>query len=332
VISSWDKKLAKLGVSRTVYSLLVPETAAVLDQLWVKRPHGLYAHAHTDRQDGYESKFSAKWIQWSAPVLSMPAGLTAHFYPTAGSSEAIRDSIASHAVSRPHAAYTPAIHVFYGDYEGYSAYATAFKVKVVRHDRNNYMDTVAIESRPGDLFYLSHPSSIDGNIWEGFDSFCSWIKRNAPGVKIMVDLCYVGMISRRYHINLNHSNISAVFLSLSKVFGVYYHRIGGMFSRDERPSLCGNMWFKNMFSLQYGIDLMNAHGVYSLPRTYKNYQLSVVSELSPVFRRLHPSDVTMLAYQQPAPGDNKFEKYFTREKGITRVCLTPKMDRMINPK
>ena len=34
-----------------------------------------------------------------------------------------------------------------------------------------------------------------------------------------------------------HPNVRAVLWSLSKPFGVYYHRIGGIWSRDEIPTM-----------------------------------------------------------------------------------------------
>ena len=66
--------------------------------------------------------------------------------------------------------------------------------------------------------------------------------------------------------------MTAVIFSLSKPFGVYYHRIGGVLTRAEVPTLRGHLWFKNLFSLHLGERLMAAHGARELPARYAALQ------------------------------------------------------------
>ena len=84
----------------------------------------------------------------------------------------------------------------------------------------------------------------------------------------------------------------ALVFSLSKPFGVYYDRIGGVLCRDPMPSLFGNQWFKNLTSLQLGAALLERHDVFDLPRRYKSVQRDAAARIG---RRLgltlSPSDV-----------------------------------------
>src|SRR5918999_601042 len=128
--------LEQLGVRRTVYGFVYPETRALVDSLWAERPHALYAEAYRDRQDTLHLPFLEAWARWSAPA---------------------------------------------------------------------------------------------------------------------------------HRLDLRSPSLGAVFFSLSKAFGVYYHRIGGVLSRAPLPGLEGNRWFKNVFSLALGTLLLERFGVRELP-------------------------------------------------------------------
>ena len=320
-------KLLKLGLSKTVYSLLYPEAKKVLDNLWNEKPHSMYERPYLDKQDGSHLDFFNTWLNWTSSVLKIDKGLIKYFYPTAGSSEAIRDSIAVLASKFLTHAHQPSIHVFDGEYEGYASYARAFGLRVVKHNRSEYEKSLE-KTRPvsGDLFYLSQPSSIDGNVWTGYDDFMIFLSAKYPDFKVMLDICYVGTVAKSYQINLTFSNIESVFFSLSKVFGVYYHRIGGVFSRNEISSLHGNRYFKNLFSLRLGTELMTRYGVQELPNKYYNAQFNIIKQLNKKFPDILPSDVVILAH-----GPKKKGMYGQLTRGDSvRVCITPSMDKELN--
>jgi hypothetical protein len=129
--------------------------------------------------------------------------------------------------------------------------------------------------------------------------------------------------------------VLAVAFSLSKPFGVYYDRIGGILCRDSMPSLFGNQWFKNLTSLQLGTALLELHDVFDLPRRYRTVQREAAAQIG---RRLgltlSPSDVCVLAQADPqATRDPELAAFLRRPAGdptaSLRLCLTPAMAEMI---
>lgn len=300
------ERLAALGVSTTVYSLVYPETRAVLGELWDSHPHAMYEAPWTARQDAMHEDFFATWAAWSG--LPGIAGRLPHAYPTGGSSEAIRDAICLMAADPSR----PRLVMLDGDYEGYPALAAAYGVDVVRLRRDHWRTDLAAVRGPVEAF-LSQPSSIDGNLWPELDAFL----RAFPG-PVNLDLCYLGCTTRPFGVDLDHDNLRRVFFSLSKVFGVYYHRVGGVWSADEMPGLWGNRWFKNLFSLKLGTELMQRFDKDALPARYAADQATVAAAYP--HAALQPSDVVLLA--TAADG----EAHFTRSSGIARYCLTPGMD------
>jgi len=330
--------LNALGVERTVYSLIYPETREVQKEFW--------ANAQTDLADLYERpwlktqnalhhRLFEEWREWSSPVLSLDMNHFPHRYPTNGSSEAIRDAIT-------HLPRGCRIHVFAGEYEGYEAIAKGCGITVIKHDRYDWEwkdHPLGVDAfNEGDVFILSQPSSIDGNLWPQFRNFLALADR--LGLNVWVDLCYVGTIPFKYHVDLvGFLCVSKVFWSLSKVFGVYYHRIGGVLSRDEMPGLYGNMWFKNIASIELGRKLMKTYSVYYLPAKYNVIQRLVIGDInrkllqvySPDPVLVQPSDVVILGHQKT--GDNlvhlEINQQLHRANNINRYCLTPAMNRIL---
>jgi hypothetical protein len=300
------ERLAALGVSTTVYSLVYPETRAVLTELWDSHPHGMYDAPWTARQDAMHQDFFATWAAWSG--LPDIGRRLPHAYPTGGSSEAIRDAICLMAADPD----KPRLVMLDGDYEGYPALAAAYGVEVVRLRRDRWREDLAGVTGPVEAF-LSQPSSIDGDLWPELDAFMEAF----PG-PVNLDLCYLGCTTRPFGVDLSHDNLQRVFFSLSKVYGVYYHRVGGVWSRTEMPGLWGNRWFKNLFSLKLGTELMRRFPKDVLPARYAADQAAVAAAYP--HATLVPSDVVLLA--TAADG----EPHFTRSSGIARYCLTPGLD------
>lgn len=313
--------MEKVVFSRTVYSLIYPDTEKVLTKLWKKNPLEMYRNAHTGVQENVHLEFKDVWLDWTKDVVVWNQGLT-NFYPTAGSSEAIRESIAqySHHLGQR-------MHVFEGDYEGYSSFAAAYGIKVVKHSRNNFNTLMGIN--PGERFYLSQPSSIDGNVWDKFDEFVKFLEFFAPQTDLMLDLCYVGSISKEYKIDVSSKLVHTVFFSLSKVFGVYYHRIGGVFSKREMPGLIGNKWFKNIFSLTLGMELMRKYSIRQIPMKYEKERKKVIRALNKEQGfELVSADVFMLANSN----SDKLKDYRRAGETTARICLTPMLDKELREK
>ncbi len=325
------QRLLNLGMAGTVYSFPYPETRHVTRQLWRETdPDEIFDEAYTRRQDSEHREFIATFKQWSAPVLQGLDGY-AHGYPSNGSSEAIKDTLGWLRGENPELT----VHIFEGEYEGVPAYAEGLHIKLKRHPRTA-AGIAALRSlvRPGDVFYLSQPSGIDGNLWPLYDQFMQ--ETQSMGLKVLMDLAYVGTVARPYAINLSYPHIEAVFFSLSKSFGTYYQRIGGAFTRRPQPLLYGNMWFKNLLSLRVGTALMAQYDVYRLPRLYQWAQSAAVQRVAlATGMALRPSDVVLLANiparrdDAVAQGDNSMLFRGSDDVGFVRYCLTPLMDVLV---
>ena len=188
---------------------------------------------------------------------------------------------------------------------------------------------------PGDQFYLSQPSAIDGMVWDEFDNFVDRMQTNAPRAELMLDLTYVGCVPREFTVRAERSVIAAIFFSLSKPAGAYYHRIGGIFSRHEYPGLFGNKWFKNLTSLAIGTHFMSSFEVYELPRKYLPIQERVAAEVGRQLElSLEPADVFLLATGNANPPPADLERFLLRGSSgeqRLRACLTPRMAHAIDP-
>lgn len=342
-VEKLNQLLAEASVSKIVYSLVMPETESVVDEVLDgtgaaaggrERFHDMFREAWTQKQDTAHEEFFQTWKTWSAPVVQLDAARFPFAYPTGGASEAIREAIHAHGVCARKAGVTPRIHLFEGEYEGFSAYAAAAGIEAQTHHRRSWRSVVDALG-DGDQFYLSQPSAIDGMVWDEYDAFITCMEAKAPHVQLMLDLTYVGCISREFTVRADTANIAAVFLSLSKPAGAYYHRIGGMLSRHEYPGLFGNKWFKNLTSLSIGTQFMKRFGVYDLPRKYRSIQERVTHDVSrQLGLALEPADVLLMATGQPSPSPTDLEKFLMRgspgEQRL-RACLTPRMAHAIDP-
>lgn len=324
----------ELRSTRTVYSLRFPETEKVFREMMTSDLDVIEARhreAWTKKQDSYHRNFFDTWERWmsDAEMRDLHAFITEDLdykYPSAGSSEAIREVLAtlgSAANYRP-ATGGVAIHVFTGEYEGYEALAKPYGLRVVKHDRDIYEESIQAYAEyhdlRGDVFFLSQPSSIDGNVWEGFYDFLQFM--NDTPLRVALDLCYVGSVpSSKWFNEKGHPKfgmvlydsvncIDYVFFSLSKVFGVYYNRIGGVYSRHPIPGLWGNMWFKNLDSLYFGQKLMETYSLFEIPDKYEDVAKACVkdlqSEAALQFKHLHKSDVLLLAHSTDQAATQNF--------------------------
>jgi len=318
-------------VTRTVFGIYYPESRRVVDELWSEKPHTWYERNYTGYQDSMHRGFLERWRAWAGESgVQLGGGYTSE-YPTAGANEGIHALLALHAARRGRR-----IHVFAGEYEGYSFLAAALGIEVVAHrrDPSTWEESLGA-AQPGDQFWISQPSAIDGNLWDGFAAFADWMAARAPEVQLIADLTYVGAVAMETPIDLRGANVAAVLWSLSKPFGVYYHRIGGLLARAEVPTLRGHLWFKNLFSVHLGERLMAAHPARDLPSRYKDRQRQALEQTRAaglVAAEARPSDVVMLAsVPGPLPAAAAREHGGHARGDGLRFCLSPLMDRMINP-
>lgn len=338
-----NQLLADSGVSKIVYALVMPETEHTIDAVFdgVRSGggrdayHSFFREAWTQKQDAVHEEFFETWLRWSAPIVALDPIAFPHRYPTAGASEGLREAIHAYGARSRQVSRDPTIHLFEGEYEGFSAYARAAGIRVVAHRRSEWrkaIDAIA----PDDQFYISQPSALDGNVWDEFELFAEELQRRVPSAQLMLDLSYVGCVSRPFSVNANHPNVHAVFFSLSKPAGVYYHRIGGVFARDEYLGLFGNKWFKNISSLSIGTEFMRRFGVHELPIKYRPFQeLAIQAINKQLGLDLQPADILLLGVGMPSASPSELERYLLRgPQGdeVVRVCLTARIAHRIDPR
>tara|TARA_R110002095_G_scaffold205898_2_gene189536 strand:- start:441 stop:1634 length:1194 start_codon:yes stop_codon:yes gene_type:complete len=367
--------LENAGVSKTIYSFTMPETEAAIDRvidggsqdaliatalqnafdnagqnldeaalsnlvssaLYEAREafRSNYREAWTQKQDSMHEEFFATWKKWTSPIINANWDDFAYMYPTSGASEALRETINSYGHKARIDGKSPVIHTFIGEYEGFAAYADAAGIEVITHSRADWQNAIK-NIGPDDQFYISQPSAIDGNIWDDFDAFADALNTAQPKAALMLDVTYVGCVGKEFTVNATHDNIPAVIFSLSKPCGAYYHRVGGMLSKEPYPSLFGNKWFKNLMALKLGTEIMQSHSVTELPTKYAPTQRQAIAETNKALGlELAPSDVYLLGTMQPRETPSDLERYLTRGsdgQDLVRVCLTPTMAHMTDPR
>lgn len=323
-------------LTKTVYSMCLPETKNVFDKLLDNKDqlHNMYSETFTKKQDSYHVSYLEAFKKWSSPVLEVDWNDFKHSYPCAGASEAIREQIAHlRSIGKE------TMYIFGGEYEGYEAIATPLGFNVIKIDRDDYKKIDYIDNS---VFFVSNPSSIDGNVWKDFDKFIKHMDDEFSSVDLYIDVTYIGAIPFDFKINAKYKNVQGIFFSLSKSFGVYYHRIGGCFLKEANPLLYGNMWFKNVLSMKYGEDLMNQLPIVDLAKKYEHYQNKAISKIEKKYglSYISKSDVFLLVNLDLKKfaeeiNDQDVVDYisdtFKRDsKDVIRLCLTPIIEKMIS--
>lgn len=329
--------LLAAGCSGTIYSLVMPESEAALEAVIDDRAAflDLYREAWTQKQDAMHLAYFDHWLEWSRPVLDLDDEAFPFRYPTAGASEGIFKLMSEYAAECRDRRVDPSIHIFEGEYEGFPAFAAALCLPVVRHPRSDWQ-RVAAEAVPDHAqFWISQPSAIDGTVWPHFDAFAAALAEARPTAELVPDLTYVGSVARDYRIALTAPNIQSLVFSHSKPFGGYYHRVGGVLARRERPSLFGNRWFKNLLSLAWGTEMMRRHDVHELPRRYRPVQEEAAKRCGEALGiQLQAADVSLLAtapWSDEVPPLLKTVGRGCEEERVVRLCVTAAMASLINP-
>lgn len=329
--------LLAAGCSGTIYSLVMPESEAALAAVIDDRAAflDLYREAWTQKQDAMHHAYFNHWLDWSEPVLELDAADFPFRYPTAGASEGIFKLMSEYAADCRSKGVEPSIHMFEGEYEGFPAFAASLQLPVVRHPRSDWQ-RVAAEAVPDHAqFWISQPSAIDGSVWPHFEAFAAALADASPTAELVPDLTYVGSVARDYRIGLTASNIQSLVFSHSKPFGGYYHRVGGVLARRERPSLFGNRWFKNLLSLAWGTEMMRCHAVHDLPRKYRPVQEEAVRLVGASLGvQLAAADVSLLAtasWNDQVPPLLQTVGRGCEEERVVRLCVTAAMASLIDP-
>lgn len=268
--------------------------------------------------DSLHDTFLDTWLNWMRPFVNLGAEFPFR-YISFGSSEAINFLITDSRVCR--------IHVLYGEYEGYNAIALGRQhtsMGIVSH--LNLED--ALDDRayvPGDMFWISVPNSADGEYPEDFDEWLTLMGAKHPSVMIFVDLAYVGAAKYLKRLDFSkHPNVGAVLFSLSKPFGIYPDRVGGVFSRRAIPQLAFVPFHRNPISLHLGMRLMERYGPNQLPLRYAEIQEDIVRVL--VKKRTLPEDTqpsNVLLMARSKQGYQRHDDKFRRRNGVYRYCVTP---------
>ncbi len=273
--------------TKTVYSIGWSETIKTLNEYRQKDNSFLFDETWTKKQDNLHQEYLSLWKKSQEANISSIEDLN-FGYPTNGSSEAIFMQL-THLNSKG-----KRLVVFKEEYEGYSMFAKNINMPLFFVDRDNV--EWSLINPINDVFFISQPSSIDGNIWNGFDNFMQ--STQDKGISVYIDLAYVGLFEHEA-IKLNYKNIDGIFFSLSKIFGVYYHRIGGCFLREENPLLWPMLWFKNLNSIGYGQELLKKKISGAFEKDFnnaKNLQVKICDEMSKKLNlNIIPSDVPMIA-------------------------------------
>lgn len=338
-----DRRVKSAGASKTVYALVTPETEAAKHFILgnavagpdAARRHHLeqFRDAWTGKQFASHEALIERWMAWAAPLVAIDAAGFPWRYPTSGGSEALFHVIAAYGNRARVEKFSPEVHVFAGEYEGYKAYAEACGIAVIEHPRRDWQ-SIGRALPEHALFCLSQPSAIDGNVWPYANDFLALAEASGRP-RVLLDVTYVGSIadSPAARIAANNPAVQALAFSLSKPFGVYYDRIGGVLCRSAMPSLFGNQWFKNLTSLQLGAALLERHDVFDLPRRYKHIQREAAAQIGHCLNlTLTPCDVSVLA-QADAGADRALADFLRRPANDPdahlRLCLTPTMAEMI---
>lgn len=237
-------------------------------------------------------------------------------YPTPGSSEGIYKLIA-----KLRAQNVDKIYILNGEYEGYQNYAEDLGMKVISVD----LEKTNLSELEKGYWFISNPSARDGNIIpnEVINKICNL------GNKVILDLAYVGS-TKKYEFDVSNPNISTVFLSLSKPYGLFRYRIGFTFSREPINSLYGNKWFKDPVRLLQGLKVVEELPPGSLYDKYRPVQEKIIEELNKDFNlNMKPSDAFLL-------GNSKLDDVSEDKKNLVqnflrgnhyRFCLTPYFER-----
>lgn len=274
-------KPSKLRATKSVYAYYLPETRKVISDVVSKYPHELFLKSIFPGLDNFQVPIIKKFINNNSFLKGL--GQYKYQYPINGSSEALFHLFAWIKTNHKN----PNVYIIEGEYEGYKAYSEALKINI---KSVKTFDEMA--GKPKGFIFLSNPSATNGNIIknEQIKKLCD------AGHKVIYDGAYFNTTSPNEY-DLTHPNIIAVLCSFSKPFGIFYHRIGFMFSRIQIDSLYGNIWFKNVLSLIIIDKLIGKFKAGYIHNKYSKLQKKAIGIIyKETGLQTKPSDCFLLSY------------------------------------
>lgn len=153
--------------------------------------------------------------------------------------------------------------------------------------------------------YVSCPSAVNGN----FIDLPTVINDN----KIALDIAYVGSTSVQ-HIELTNQ-VTHVFYSLSKAFGLNGVRTGWMFTRrpDIRMHKMKKLCYYNHNAHKIAEEVIKEYPIDYSFNKYRDQQLRICDKFN-----FEPSDCVWLGLSN----DDKYKEYFRKGTNTARICLT----------
>ena len=288
-----------------VYSYYFPEVRQVIDEVTRKFPHDVFLNAlRPGGLDNFHVPIIEKYVRYSTNTLP---GLEKfnHRYVTAGSSEGIFHTLVFLRKKNPNTV----IYTMKGEYSGYRKFAEYLGLKVVDVD----LEKEYPNNLEKGVWFITNPSTLNGNIVPNdlIRKICD------ADHKVVIDCSYVGL-TRPHCFEIDHPNIITVLVSFSKSFGLFYHRIGFTFSKEDIPSLETNKWFKNILSLIIIDRIISKFDQDYFYDKYRPIQCRIIDKINAEFDlKLRPSDVILVANTNQCG----LEKY--KREGCYRFCLTP---------
>lgn len=294
----------------TVYSFHYPEVEAVVREVVKEFPHELYKQNwYPGLDDLHEPLLNAyeRYARTEGGVIGW--GRFPHRYYVNGSSEAIFHLLARHKATMPDVP----LYQLEGEYQGYSEFARTLGLSI---QSKRWPDGA---QDPG-VFILSNPSAINGNRLSNH-VLMSALERH----KVILDFAYLGMTEMPLEFSLDHENVLAVVASLSKPFGLYYHRIGFAWSAEPIGSLYGNRWFKNAFSIKVGEAALKNIDMRAIREKYTTAQCVAAQVAGESLGcELQPAEVWLLANAKDNREAHNTEVMRRFRRGDDyRICLTP---------
>lgn len=297
----------------TVYSYYLPEIRELITRMTRVYPHDVFLRSIKPGLDDFHVPIIERLAKVHAQTLPHLADF-ANRYPTAGSEEGIREYL-THLRNLG----VDSIYVWAGDYEGY---------REVAKTRGFQVKEIAFTQDPADLppghWFLSNPSARNGQL---LPEARVRAVLNA-GHKVFYDLSYLSSTAPHVY-DLSHPHIDAAAISFSKPFGLFYYRIGFLFSRAPVPVLYANKWFKNVFGLLIADRVLAELDLPALAARYKQVQAAIVQELNREHGLgLAASDAFLLAHlpKEAADGLSPSQRDLIsrfRRGEYYRFCLTP---------
>ncbi len=301
------QEIEKTMPLKAVYSYYFPEVRTIIDKIAADYPHETFLKSVNPGLDDYHKPVIESYLKHFEHQLPDLKNFP-YQYVTGGASEGIFHILAQIAAT----GNKKPLYVLEGEYEGFAGYGAnlGLSFKTVK-------ETSDFERLEPGIIFISNPSARDGNIIDNREIIAAC---NA-GHKVVYDSTYVGL-TNPYKYDLNHENIIAVLVSLSKPFGLYYHRIGFTFTRAEMKTLEVNKWFKNILSLKIAKDVLENIGETQLVDTYRANQSEAIKKMETDLKiKAKASNVVLLANAPKESIPNEFENY--SRKHNYRFCLTP---------